>query len=315
MRAWGDNYAVNPIATGTTLADLEYLGHPGHIATCFLETDEGLAIVDPGPPTTFERFREAVRMLGATVDDVRILLLTHIHLDHSGAAGWLAEIQPKLRVFVHERGAPHLADPARLIQSATMIYGDRMQELWGTVKPVPPSIITPLQGGERLAFGDRVFRAAYTPGHAWHHLAWFDEATGIAFTGDVLGEHLVGSDAAIPVTPPPDIDVELMIESGDRVLEWKPARLFPTHFGPVDDPPRFVREHATRLILWSERVRTSLAQSGTDEDRAQRVAALCRADMETAIPKELHSQIPDDALYGNWFGLARYWRKKLERGS
>ncbi|HEX9893890.1 MAG TPA: MBL fold metallo-hydrolase [Gemmatimonadales bacterium] len=301
---------MNPIADGAILADLEYLGAPGNIATCFLETDDGLAVVDPGPATTYDRFREVVRQLGATLDDVRILLLTHIHLDHSGAAGWLAEAQPRLRVYVHERGAPHLADPGRLLKSATMIYGDRMLELWGEVKPVPPGAIIPLQGGERLQLGGRSIASAYTPGHAWHHLAWFDEASGIAFTGDVLGEHLPPSDVAIPVTPPPDIDVELMIESGDRILEWQPARLFPTHFGPVNDPPRFAREHATRLVRWSERVRSSLDDPGTDEERAQRVAALGRRDLEAVLPAELHSRIPEDALYGNWFGLARYWRKK-----
>ena len=298
------------LAEGAVLADLEYLGTPGHIATCLLETADGLAIVDPGPANTLERLRDAIQGLGATLEDVRILLLTHIHLDHAGATGWLTESHPRIRVYVHERGAPHLVDPSRLLKSATMIYGDRMQELWGEVKPVPADRITPLQGGEKLRFGNRTVAAAYTPGHAWHHLAWYDERSGIAFTGDVIGEHVPPSEAPIPVTPPPDIDVELMIDSGERVLEWKPTRLFPTHFGPIHDPPRFVREHAARLVLWSHRVRDSLAESGSDEDRARRVAGLCRADLEGAMPPELHSRIPEEALFGNWFGLARYWRKR-----
>jgi glyoxylase-like metal-dependent hydrolase (beta-lactamase superfamily II) len=301
---------VHSLAEGAFLADLEYLGTPGNIATCVLETAEGLAVIDPGPATTLERLREVLRELGASIEDVRILLLTHIHLDHAGASGWLAESQPRLRVFVHERGAPHLVDPTRLLRSATMIYGDKMDELWGEVKPVPAERVVPLMGGERLRFGDRSIAAAYTPGHAWHHLAWFDERSGIAFTGDVLGEHLPETEVAIPVTPPPDIDVDLMVESGRRVMEWEPERLFPTHFGPVNHPARFEQEHATRLVLWSHRVRESLSETGTDEERAHRVAAVCRADLEATLPAELHARIPDDALYGNWFGLARYWRKK-----
>lgn len=302
---------MQTLSDGAVLADLEYLGTPGSIATCFLETAEGLAVVDPGPANTIDRLRDATHALGATFDDVRILLLTHIHLDHAGATGWLTESLPHVRVYVHERGAPHLVDPSRLLKSATMIYGERMNELWGEVKPVAGDRITALKGGERLSFGNRVIAVAYTPGHAWHHLAWFDERSGIAFTGDVLGEHLPGSDVAIPVTPPPDIDVELMIESGDRVLEWKPAALFPTHFGPIHDPPRFASEHAARLVHWSHLVRDSLGGSGTDEEKAARVGAACRKELEAIMPAELHQSLPDDALYGNWFGLARYWRRKV----
>ncbi len=302
---------MQTISTGATLADLDYLGHPGHIATCFLETAEGLAVVDPGPATTWDRFRGLLGELGATLDDVRIVLVTHIHLDHSGVAGWLAEAAPRCLVYVHERGAPHLTDPSKLLRSATLIYGaDRMGELWGETKPVPRERIRPLAGGERLRFGDRTIVAAYTPGHAWHHMAWFDEATGIAFTGDVLGEHVPETSVAIPVTPPPDIDVEVMLESGDKVLAWQPSTLFLTHFGPVDRPAAFVRDHATRLVLWSERVRASLAEPGTEEDRAKRCAEASRRDLEAAMPAEKHGLIHQEALYGNWFGLARYWRKR-----
>lgn len=302
---------MQTIAEGTVLADLEYLGRPGHIATCFLETGEGLAVVDPGPATTLDRFQDTVRALGATLQDVRILLITHIHLDHAGATGWLAEALPKLRVYVHERGAPHLVDPSKLLRSATMIYGeDRMLELWGEVKPVPAARVQALAGGERLHLGGRTVTCAWTPGHAVHHLAWFDERSGIAFTGDVLGEHVRGTEVAIPVTPPPDIDVEQMIASGERVMAWQPAQLFLTHFGPVTNPAPFVTGHATRLVEWSERVRRSLEEPGSDEDRARRCAELSRRDLEAVLPESARDAVDGEALYGNWFGLARYWRKK-----
>jgi glyoxylase-like metal-dependent hydrolase (beta-lactamase superfamily II) len=302
---------VTTIAPGTSLVDLEYLGRTGHIATCFLDTTEGLAVVDPGPASTYPRFQDGLRAIGATLDDVRIVLATHIHLDHAGVTGWLAETQPRLKVYVHERGAPHLVDPGKLIKSATMFFGEEnMLRLFGEVKPVPARCIVPLAGGERFKLGTRSIAAAYTPGHAVHHMAWYDEATGTAFTGEALGVQVGFSEISIPVTPPPDIDVELMIASGEKVMEWKPERLFLPHFGPVSNPAPFVQQHATRLVLWSERVRASLAQAGTDEERARRCRDLSRQDLEALLPKALHDDIEEEAIYGNWFGLARYWRKR-----
>lgn len=298
------------IADRTWLLDLTYLGRPGHIATAVLETDAGLALVDPGPATTVDRLRSALVDWGATIGDVRFLLITHIHLDHSGGAGTLAAELPQVRILVHERGAPHLADPARLLRSATMIYGDRMQELWGDVVPVPGALLQPLAGGETVRLGNRQVETCYTPGHASHHLAWFDRATGVAFTGDVLGEHLPDTDVPIPVTPPPDIDVEEMLASGERILGWHPERLFLTHFGPVGRPPEFVADHARRLVTWSERVRRQLETGGDDEELAVAFRDQCRDDLEAALPANRHPEIPADELHGNWFGLARYWRGK-----
>lgn len=302
--------SVTAIASGTSLFDLEYPGQP-RIATCFLETSDGLAVVDPGPASTFSRFQDGIRALGATLDDVRIVLLTHIHLDHAGATGWITEANPRARVYVHERGTPHLVDPGKLIRSATMIYGEEnMLRLFGEVKPVPPDRIVSLSGGEKLRFGARVIGSAYTPGHASHHTAWYDSGTGIAFTGEAVGDHVGMSEVPIPVTPPPDVDVELLIASGNRIMEWEPERLFLTHFGPVNHPAPFVQQHATRLVLWSERVRVSLGESGTDEEKARRCAEMSMRDLEALLPRDLHVSIEADAIYGNWFGLARYWRKK-----
>ena len=302
---------MTTFARGTSLFDLEYLGRPGQIGAYCLETSEGLAVVDTGPASTLSRFQDGVRALGATLDDVRIVLATHIHIDHTGAVGQLAAANPRLKVYVHERGAVHLADPARLIRSASMVYGEEnMLRLFGEVKPVPADRIVPLAGGETLHFGNRRIASAYTPGHAWHHLAWLDEATGSAFTGEVLGDHVGMSEVPIPVTPPPDVDVELLLLSGERVMDWQPTMLFPTHFGPVKHPARFAEEHARRLVLWSERVRTSLSEPGTDKERAKYCRDLSWQDLTALIPPEFHHAIEEEAIYGNWFGLARYWRKK-----
>lgn len=222
----------------------------------------------------------------------------------------LTDLVPGLRVYVHERGAPHLVDPEKLLRSATLLYGDQMERLWGTVRPVPAEAIHPLQGGERLRFGDRVIGVAYTPGHAWHHNAYFDSLTGTAFTGDVAGEQFPGSTTAVPVTPPPDIDVEEMVASGRRILEWDPARLFPTHFGVVINPVAFLADHEDRLITWSERVRESLSRPGDDTAHSQAYAATTRAELELALPPDARRYIRDDFLLRDWYGLARYWRKK-----
>jgi glyoxylase-like metal-dependent hydrolase (beta-lactamase superfamily II) len=304
---------VITIADRTSLIDLEYLGQPGHIGCCLMETGEGLALVDPGPATTLGRLRDAIQAYGATLQDVRVLLLTHIHLDHSGGVGLLADELPRVRVYVHERGAPHLADPSRLLGSAIRLYGDQMERLWGDVVPVPAERIRALAGGERLDLGGRVVEVAYTPGHAWHHNAYFDRATGIAFTGDVAGERFPGSEVAVPVTPPPDIDVELMLASGARILEWQPVALFPTHFGLVGSPDTYLRDHELRLVGWSHRVLTSLQNDQTDEERTRAYVSETRAELERLLPAECHHFIRDAMLERDWVGLARYWRKKGEK--
>jgi glyoxylase-like metal-dependent hydrolase (beta-lactamase superfamily II) len=299
---------VIPVAERTHLLDLEYLGRPGHVASAVLETRDGLVVLDPGPATTVERLSRELEAWGATLQDVRYLLVTHIHLDHAGAVGVLAARLPRLTVYVHAVGARHLADPTRLLASAERIYGHRMHELWGTVAPTRPDALRPLEGAETLRLGDRRIEVAFTPGHAQHHVAFLDAGTGLAFTGDVVGEHLPGSPIPIPVTPPPDIDVDAMLASGDRILAWRPTQLFTTHFGPVEDPPVYIRAHAARLTHWSERVRESLARNASDETRARAFAAAARQDLEAALPAERHADLSEETLYGNWFGLARYWR-------
>jgi glyoxylase-like metal-dependent hydrolase (beta-lactamase superfamily II) len=306
-----DSLPVITIAPRTVLVDLEYLGLPGHLGTCLLDTPDGLAIIDPGPAVTLPRLRMALQALGATLQDVRLLLLTHIHLDHAGGAGTLAAQVPALRVFVHEAGAPHLVDPSRLMRSATMIYGEeRIEQLWGQMRPLPAERITPIGDMGKFSFGGRVMRAIATPGHARHHLAWFDEDSGTAFTGDVVGEQFPGAPGrAIPVTPPPDIDVPQMVASGRRILDWQPARLLPTHFGPTSDAAAFIEEHETRLVHWSELVRRSLEDGREDSALAQEHARLVRAELEALLPGPAHPYIRDEMLQSDWDGLARYWRR------
>src|SRR5688572_18851758 len=209
----------------------------------------GDLIVDPGPASA----------LGNWIDDLgvepRALLLTHIHLDHAGATGVLARRFPKLRVYVSEVGAPHLVDPAKLLRSAGRLYGEEhMEALWGEVAPVDEDRIVALAGGEEV----EGFRVEYVPGHASHHLCWFDLETGDAYVGDMAGVHIPPSQVTLAPTPPPDVDVEAWLESIDRIEALGPQRLRLTHFGlceRVSEQFERVRDALRRSVELGERGR------------------------------------------------------------
>jgi glyoxylase-like metal-dependent hydrolase (beta-lactamase superfamily II) len=201
--------------------DLMHLGFDRVI--CAYEVD-GL-IVDPGPERCLER------LLAELEGPPRGLLLTHIHLDHAGASGSLVRRFPELPVYVHERGAPHMIDPSRLLVSAEKLYGDQMDRLWGAVEPVPERNLRVLRGGERV----EGFEVLYTPGHAYHHVSYLHEASGDAYVGDVAGVRLPPWEFTVPPTPPPDIDVEAWHASLEALEERAPSAVCLTHFGRVDD--------------------------------------------------------------------------------
>ncbi len=274
--------------------DVHHLGRP-FVIGCW-EVD-GI-LVDPGPESSMKTLLEA---LGG--ERPRALLLTHIHLDHAAAAGALVRRWPDLEVYVHERGAPHLIDPSKLLASAKRLYGDQMQRLWGEIVPVPVENARPLAGGEQL-LGMRV---AYTPGHASHHISFLHEETGTAFTGDVAAVRIPPSNLVVPPTPPPDIDIELWEQSIGIVEGWRPERLALTHFGAVENP-------AEHLATVRERLReeASLARELSEEDyeRRHRERVVLSLGPETAA--ELLQAVPPQY---QWRGLHRYWTKREERAA
>lgn len=298
------------LAAGVTMVDVKYRGKPGYIAACVIDTGDGLALVDPGPTVSLDAVRKGLELLGADIGDVSRILLTHIHLDHAGGTGTLVRENPAIQVFVHERGARHLADPTRLLESATRIYGDRMAELWGEVAAVPAAQITALAGGEQLTLGSRPVRVAYTPGHAVHHVSYLDQASGFAFVGDAAGLLLVGGRFLMPVTPPPDIDLEVWRETHATIRKWRPARLFHTHFGPGDDPATHLDRHLGVLEEWAERVRLSLETPGEDAERAEQFRASVVADFAEELGEDQVARIGFGGVRDSWYGLARYWRGK-----
>ncbi len=302
MRAIGD---------GVACLDLEYLGRPWWIATALLSGADGAALIDPGPASARAGLDAALAAAGLSLADVRAIVLTHIHLDHAGVTGSLVREQPGLRVFVHERGAPHVADPARLLASARRIYGDAMDRLWGEVAAVPASSIVALRGGERIRPAGRRLAVAYTPGHASHHVSYLDESAGLAFVGDTAGIRIDDAPFVLPVTPPPDIDLELWEESVARIRAWGADRLFVTHFGAASDAEWHLDFHAARLHAAAEWVRVSLAEDRSDADRASAFAAWMRADLERRLaPDTAAIYQAGGALEDDWRGLARYWRRR-----
>jgi glyoxylase-like metal-dependent hydrolase (beta-lactamase superfamily II) len=277
------------------LLDLEHLGRERVIASYLLPGDEP-ALVDCGPTTCVETLRAGLAGYGLSVESLRHLLLTHIHLDHAGAAGALVREQPELLVHVSEIGAPHLVDPSRLERSARRLYGGDFDRLWGELVPVPEENVRVL--GE-AALGLEVFP---TPGHASHHVSYLAD-DGSCFAGDAAGVRIPPAAFLAPVAPPPDIDLEAWELTLDGLEERRPARLCLPHFGLVDEPASHLAEMRERLRIWAERVR-----AGTDEEEFERAAEdelAAGADPETA---EAYRQAAP--FWQSYAGLRRYWDKR-----
>jgi glyoxylase-like metal-dependent hydrolase (beta-lactamase superfamily II) len=227
----------------------------------------------------------------------RALLLTHIHLDHAAATGALVRRWPDLEVYVHERGAPHLIDPSKLLASAERLYGDAMEYLWGEIVPVPEANVRPLAGGEDV-LGMHV---AYTPGHASHHVCYFHKESGTAFVGDVAAVRIPPSDLIVPPTPPPDINIEAWLGSIATVESWHPERLALTHFGAIEDPIPHLEKVRERLREEAELAREL---SEDEYERRHRERVFESVDSDTA--EELIQCVPPQY---QWRGLNRYWEK------
>lgn len=302
---------MTTLTHGLSWLDLRFQGRGSVIASGIVESPAGVAIVDPGPTSCLETLELGLNARGISWSDVRYLLLTHIHLDHAGATGTIVRAHPHIRVYVHERGAQHLVDPTRLLDSATRVYGDQMDRLWGEFAAVPVDRVTSLVGGERVEAAGRVFEVAYTPGHASHHVSYFDSSSGVAFVGDTAGVRVDGG-YVLPPTPPPDIDLEAWAVSIDRILAWSPSTLFLTHFGPTQDVRDHCASFADNLERGAARVRASLSEPGTDEERAGRFEEWLRVELGRHMNEShVDSYVVAAAFRHLWVGLARYWRKKL----
>src|SRR2546430_1049128 len=212
----------------TTLDDL-WMGRPRSIAVGLLESDGHRAIVDPGPGSTLDTLHQQLRARGLGVGDLDAMLLTHIHLDHAGATGALVRENPRLAVYVHKNGAPHVIDPSKLLASAQRLWPNELQRLFGEALPVPAENLRILEGGEDLKLGSRRVEVVYTPGHASHHVSYFDKTEGVAFVGDTAGGPPKGKSFFFPPTPPPHSDLWLWDTSFFAIPLRTPTRRFLTH--------------------------------------------------------------------------------------
>ncbi len=275
------------------------------------------ALIETGPTTSADAVTAALERIGLQADDLAHIVVTHIHLDHAGGAGTIAERFPTATVWVHERGARHLADPARLWSSAAQVYGgeDRLLEMFGPMGAIDPDRIHSVVEGDRIELGDRSLDVMYTPGHASHHVSLVDSESGALFTGDALGIHFPDVRVLRPATPPPDIDVELAVDSIERINARAESALMFSHFGPVRQVDELCAIAADRIRTWAGIVRDAMAETDDLDRIAEILATRTASDFEDAGASaeardryELLSSTKTNAA-----GLVRYWKKRRER--
>ena len=290
--------------------DLHFLGHPRTIASFLVRGPGGALLIETGPSTTLPALQSALAERGLAPSDIHTVLLTHIHLDHAGAAGWWA--RQGATIYVHQNGAPHLAQPERLLASARRIYGDQMDALWGEFLPVPPDQLRALNDNDVVEAAGLHFTALDTPGHAGHHLVY--QLDDIGFSGDLAGVRRPGIKHVRLPTPPPEFDREAWLASIEKVRARGLARLYLTHFGPLDDVSAHLGAVARLVRAYSDRVREALERGA---DRAAVLADFeaweqgrLEADHVPAVEWPVYADIGPVGMTID--GLMRYWQKKAK---
>lgn len=309
---------INQLTPGLWQISLPFQGEQDVVGAYLFEghNAEGqreLVLLDPGPDSTAEALLTILRNGGWDPADVTHILITHIHLDHSGGVGTLLPHMPQARIFVHSRGAPHLSDPAKLIQSATRIYRENMQKLWGRIEAVPAERVNAIDDGDTLTVAGRQLRVYYTPGHASHHVIFFDPSTAEIFAGDVAGVRLQGVDFVRPPTPPPDIDLEGWSRSISLMESLHPNVLYLAHYGPEHNTTRHLHQLRAKLTEWGEFV---LQEMRAGKDTGSIVKALI-----AHVEPELRQKVGDATEISHRYdltanyemsveGYIRYWQKQ-----
>jgi glyoxylase-like metal-dependent hydrolase (beta-lactamase superfamily II) len=296
--------------------DLHYLGRRGLISAFLATTgDGGFVLLDSGPASTIEALEREVARLDLRLDDLRAVMLTHIHLDHAAAAGRLSR-RTGCSVWAHPVGIEHLARPEhKLLPSAFRLYGDQLEPLFGIVEGVPGHRLHAIGHGERVTLGSLEVVGWHAPGHAAHHVAW--QVGAAVACGDVAGVRFGGSKHVVPPMPPPDIHVERWLESIALVRSLEPRRLLLTHFGSFDDPESHLDQLAARLRTWSDVTSEIVAGGGEAAELTGRLTELDDAEMEAAgVSDELRriyrKIVP---MAENAAGLHRYETKRRTQTS
>jgi len=290
--------------------DLNFLGHPRTIASFLVRGPGGPVLVETGPGSTVPALQAALAQHGLHPADIHDVLLTHIHLDHAGAAGWWA--RQGAMIHVHHVGAPHLAQPERLLISARRIYGDQMDALWGEFLPVPEAQLRPLYDGDVVEAGGLRFTALDTPGHATHHLVY--QLDDIGFAGDLGGVRRPGLRHVRLPTPPPEFDRAAWLDSIEKVRGRKLARLYLTHFGPVNDVDAHLGVVAGLVRAYSDEVKEALDRGAGREAVVARLEAWEQARLvaEGVPPSEWPVYADIGPVGMSVDGLMRYWQKQAK---
>lgn len=299
----------------TTLDD-NWMGYPRSIGTALLESENHRVLIDPGPGSTLGTLRQKLKARGLSAGDLHAIWLTHIHMDHAGASGALVQENPRLSVYVHKVGAPHMADPSKLMASALRLWPNELHALFGEMLPVPAENLRVLEGGETLTLGSRKVEVIYTPGHASHHVSYFDQQEGVAFVGDTAGVRIEGNSYVMPATPPPDIDLESWEKSFAAILERKPSRLFLTHFGFSENPAEHILRFRERLYHWASIAEKSILSAASDSAATETFVAATKAEIAENLPaNEVEHYAFTAGLNLSFLGLARYLRKRAAAAS
>ena len=306
-----DDGVLHTEAPGVVRIDLRWRGLEGQVASYLVADGGALAVIDCGPGSTLGNLLDGIRAAGHDPAALTHVILTHVHLDHAGAAGALLRAAPGARLHVHPRGVKHLADPGRLLTSAARIYGERMEELWGTMLPVPEERMEVLEDGAEVRIGGRTLRALATPGHAVHHHAYHDADAGLLFSGDAGGIRLDGAPYVRPPTPPPDIDVAAWRRSIARMRELGARLILPTHFGAARDVAWHLDDLEARLLDWTEWSARELARGADLAELGASLRAKAHAEVLSAAGTEATAQgyeaaVPSDMMAA---GLFRFHQK------
>jgi glyoxylase-like metal-dependent hydrolase (beta-lactamase superfamily II) len=307
-----------PVADGITAIDTFMGGRARYTAAYLLDAAEP-TLVETGPGTSVEPVAATLEHLGIGSSALAHIVLTHIHLDHAGGVGQLAERFPSATVWVHERGAPHLVDPTRLVASTARVWGEReMRELFGPTEPVDDERVRSLHEADVIRMGDRELEVLDTPGHASHHVALVDSRTGAVFTGDALGIHVPDLPVLRPATPPPEFDLERYVASIERIRGAARSTLLFAHFGPLAQVDATCDLAIRRVRDWARVVKDASRDTEDPDELAARLEAAALADIETGAEATLDLEMLEDRLRllssirMNAQGLARYWQKRRE---
>jgi glyoxylase-like metal-dependent hydrolase (beta-lactamase superfamily II) len=299
----------------TNVIDTRMHGGEGITAAYLIPGDDGShSLIETGPKSSVHHVLEALDEAG--VERLDKIVVTHIHLDHAGAAGTLVKHFPDAIVHVHEVGAPHLVDPTKLWASAARIYGAAMEQLWGGIDPIPEPNVRVVADGDEIDLGGRVVRAVETPGHAYHHHAYLDEAAGIVFTGDALGVRLPDVGVVRPATPPPEFHLDKAIASIERIRSLGATSAWLTHFGPHDRAAGaptlsdLCDESIDALRRWGEWVRAARATTSDLDDATGMVRKRAAEDMENRLAPDAIERMELTTSYRmNVSGYMRYFDK------